>query len=309
MVQKPPLVKADLVALLFVAALLGMLIPTVFSQDLAVNKEIRNRSVCAANLRGIIQSMNVYGNENNDMYPMLPPSSATTYDPTFKPGVAASAEEAIKTLYKDKTGTNNPYAGLWLLVLRGDVSAKSFLCPSDLLANVPARLQAGAGAPAGYYTNFQDSKNVSYSAAYMWNVENNKPVVAKLWSATIDASLPLMCDVAPYLGKKDAAQAATRPMSSKPDEAVEDDWAVTYPNSQNHFFDGQNVAFGDAHVEWGRTPLVGENNDSIWGVQKSLTDKTETPLEPGLLPHPLIGAWGNYDVVMVPTRTLKGDLK
>jgi len=69
-----------------VGAVLGVLVlaTLVCAQVDDRSRELANRAVCAANLRGIAQSMCVYAADNDDMYPFLVPSSATTYDVTFK---------------------------------------------------------------------------------------------------------------------------------------------------------------------------------------------------------------------------------
>src|SRR5271156_6858019 len=44
-------------------------------------RELSNRSACGANLRGIMQSFNVYAADDNDQYPtVLPPSTLGNYN-------------------------------------------------------------------------------------------------------------------------------------------------------------------------------------------------------------------------------------
>jgi hypothetical protein len=117
--------------------------------------------------------------------------------------------------------------------------------------------------------------------------------------------------MAPYLGKggKEGGVPATRPEGSKENDAVDAAWAVKKANSQNHGFEGQNVAFGDAHAEFARDPAVGQNNDSLWGLHDSKDKNLELPIEPGELTHPPEGVAGQFDIVMIPVRDAKGVIK
>ncbi|HVT80688.1 MAG TPA: DUF4190 domain-containing protein, partial [Phycisphaerae bacterium] len=54
---------------LVIAAAAAILIPS-----LGKARELSNRSVCAANMRGISQSMNLYAADNNDNYPIVSPT-------------------------------------------------------------------------------------------------------------------------------------------------------------------------------------------------------------------------------------------
>jgi hypothetical protein len=82
-------------------------------------------------------------------------------------------------------------------------------------------------------------------------------------------------------------------------------------NSANHLFDGQNVAFADAHCEFDRRPDIGQNSENIWAM--SVSDKneqgTETAIDAGKLPGKLTATVAPFDTVMVPTRNAKGDLR
>src|SRR5437870_1807999 len=119
--SRSSLTRTEVVTLavgLFVLALLGT---RVLGQ--ASSRELSNRALCAANLRGIMQAIVVYAADNDEFYPLLPPSSATTRDATFKeePG-PKDADGAISSMYKDKLYLNNPTANLWIIVLNGEVA-------------------------------------------------------------------------------------------------------------------------------------------------------------------------------------------
>src|SRR5947209_1366681 len=133
--------RADLIG--FLAALL-LLVP-VLAQTTTRSSEADNRKKCVTNLRGIAQSMNVYANDNSDAYPVLTsPVNGTAYDVTLKedPG-DPSVDLTINKLYSDKKYVNNPMANMWLMVLTGQVAPKTFLCPSDPLADKPASSTKG----------------------------------------------------------------------------------------------------------------------------------------------------------------------
>jgi hypothetical protein len=73
-------------------------------------------------------------------------------------------------------------------------------------------------------------------------------------------------------------------------------------NSFLHQTDGQNVAFGDNHVEFARLPDVGNNNDNIWTANKGTPARLNgTAPGTGQIGDYIGGSSGNYDVCMVPT--------
>jgi hypothetical protein len=129
--------------------------------------ELSRRSSCASNLRGITQSMVVYAAENNDQFPVVTyaPYSAALNSPTARVGVI-SADDTLATYYGPaKAQAGSVVAGAWVLVLKGQVSPKEFICRSDPFVSAPAQQQDGAGR---YYDNFQDVTQLSYSFAYPW---------------------------------------------------------------------------------------------------------------------------------------------
>jgi hypothetical protein len=305
--------RADVVGLMISGMLLAMLVPVLLAQE-SRNSELNNRKTCAANLRGLSQSMNVYAADNNDFFPLFSGTSETAYDVTLKKDEGpANADKVASAVYESGKYLNNPYVNLWMLVMNGQVSAKQFLCKSDPFFGEPAALYSKvdeAGKPTAdsrCYLNFQSPKNVSYSTIYPWVKKNGFYVAGGWWTSQTDASLPIMSDMAPYLsGTAKAEEVATRPAGAAINP--KEDWPVQRASSQNHQFDGQNVAFSDAHVEFSRRADIGQGNESIWGAREKKTKK-EVVIEAGTLPERDVGSMGAYDTVMVPTRDAKGNLK
>ena len=122
-----------LIELLVVVAIIALLI-AILLPSLGKAKELSNRSVCAANIRGIMQSMVVYSADNSDSYPYLGPTAI---------GSKAPVGNTPGGLMND----------VFYLVGSGAVAPKQFVCKSDNYAQ-PAtspsacscRSRAGGGS-------------------------------------------------------------------------------------------------------------------------------------------------------------------
>ena len=279
------------VSFLFVPLLLiALLLPS-----LGKARELANRSTCAANLRGIAMSMELYAVANGDSYPVLPyapygPGNAGTSGTVL---TAPSAEEAAKLLYADSKGPEgaapergSPLAAIHMMVMTGDISPKQFLCKSD--GNAGA-VSTGA-APGGFFANFQADNQLSYSFAYPYSKDGS---VGKWWESTSDASLPVGSDMAPLEGTGSPRRALSGTGMS-----------VKAGNSGNHGGDGQNVAFQDGHADWVRTTNVGQGGDNIFTYSgKKGSSMTGAALK-APAPLSLDGTPGDYDVILLPARNL-----
>jgi hypothetical protein len=181
-------------------------------------------------------------------------------------------------------GKGSPVAALWLLAGGSDarIPTKMFLCKSDLFVTRPARLQ---GSNLLYFSNFQEAGQLSYSIATPWVGTNTAP----WWRLKYDTQIPLICDMAPLSG--DSNVNTTAPQGG------------FRPNSPNHEWRGQNVAYGDAHVEWSPTPRCGPQDDNIFAVGGA-TNPVQLPLtNMGVLPNGGPGTSGPpFDSLMVPVR-------
>ena len=221
------------------ALLIAILLPS-----LGKARELSNRSYCAANMRGIMQSCAVYSSENSDLYPTVKIATPNTYTV----GLGNASGNAGTILSNDATygyygsasvQQGNPVACLWILALRGQISPKQLICKSDPLGKTPAQLMDSTG---NSYNNVYDGSQISYSIAMPWQGTSQAPY----WKALTDSSLPLMSDM---------ALEASNNTPGNPKNLY---------NSSNHSFDGQNVGFGDVHVEFLRKVDIGQMEDNIF---------------------------------------------
>ena len=286
-----------LVVISIIAILISILLPA-----LAKARELANRAVCMANIRGIIQSMITYAQTNNGSFPSTQGvASGTTYEnaPFESPYLLAdsndlTADSTVQTWYGNGTttppGVNAPLAGLWMLILQGYSTPASFICPSDPLAAGSSQefYTPPSGGSPEYYSNFgvlsdttpppaadidtnYNGQGESYSLDFPWGATSETgPLLDStgFWWNTTDADTltPLVSDMAPMNG--------TSANGDGPFEGVYQRVTTTLPtnntygpyiyNSGNHAGDGQNVGFGDDHVTWETSPYVGENGDNIF---------------------------------------------
>ena len=141
-----------LVVISIIAILVSILLPA-----LAKARELANRAVCMANIRGIIQSMLTYGQSSNGTFPANGPmagsgqgqpgwlsnnegsySNAPTWVAAWGlPAAGETPQEVVQRWY-NLGGYNwiaSPMAGMWILVLQGYTTPASFICPSDAIGS------------------------------------------------------------------------------------------------------------------------------------------------------------------------------
>ena len=162
-----------LVVISIIAILISILLPA-----LAKAREMANRAVCMANVRGIIQAMTVYAQSNSGVFPVLAINTATTsYTGTNnyrnRPAREANfhlgmtAQQVVQYWYEYGAYTTpvvaaNPDVSLWIMLLQGYLAPPIYICPSDAYALEPAELyitkstgimQVPPGGPS-YFSNF-----------------------------------------------------------------------------------------------------------------------------------------------------------
>jgi hypothetical protein len=287
-------VKCSLISVAL-AAFSWLLLPDLFGCGCGGSRELSNRSYCSANLRGIVQAMNVYAADSGARFPIV---AYAPYSASLNAPVAGAAQPTVGATLASYYRAPWPQAGsipasMWMLVLKDQVTPKQFICKSDpVAASTPA---ARADAAGNCYDNFQGGSQLSYSFAYPWNARGQ---VGPWWTALDDSSLPIASDMAPASGTGSNPASLTNP-PTKPTSPKA--W-----NSNNHQRDGQNVAFSDAHVEFTRSPDVGQDHDNIFTTsgKPSRGPAQFGGLPADRMPPELTAEKPPYDIIMYPTRAV-----
>jgi len=320
-----------------------------------VSREIPNRTLCSANIRVILSSMAIYAQSNNGNFPCV--SGPVTPDGRYGnsaldmpaningvPGVSQNTKYVVSQWYTNAnsaaTGAGSPLGSLWLLVLQGQDTPKSFICPSDPIANGMSFSEKING---GYFGNFGflsysdtspnstgrgESYSICFPYAYKANASAVNPEVAgDWWVNDTRADQPIVSDMAPL---SDASVYSAGTGALVTDAPVSNIGFATFYrnttvlptnntygpyiyNSGNHNGDGQNVGFADGHVEWVTNPYVGVQGDNIFTFNNS------KPYNPNTGGTPLTGTGTSnagitskfqpqsppYDTVMVPVRNVQ----
>lgn len=290
-----------LIELLVVISIIALLI-AILLPSLARAKELANRTVCSANIRGIIQSMITYAQSNNGTFPVTNPATGLTYDNTpitptgWSKGIATTTYATVDTWYVTP-GSNPPapanqvgdvLSGPWMLVLEGYSVPKAFICPSDPLTNTGPSLEyiTGIGATStAYLGNFgitqtvlssigsptagtatqhpADGEGESYSFAFPWVDIGGTLAVGGWWNSNnASTNVPLVSDMAPI--SSNAAPTGSTYLRHTTTNPNTNTYGGYIYNSGNHNGAGQNVGYGDDHVSWTKNPYVGQNQDNIF---------------------------------------------
>ena len=267
----------------FVAVVVLAILGGLTLAQVAESIEFANRVRCASNLQEIGQALHHYANNGNrGKFPRtienlddLTPVWGTPYEGNGKLG-ARRGEKADPFDAKASDVVPKPNdvtAVLYLLLRTQDITSAAFVCPSS--GNEP--WDYGPTRSLLDWTNWPGTKalaeHLSYSVQNPYTMRQT-PQRSMRWSNVLSPEHPAMADINPGV----PALLKLTPQSL-PGE-------LRKGNSPNHGGDGQNVLFGDGHVEWRENPLAGVKRDNIYtfgpsgvGVKSGGDGIVGTPVE------------------------------
>ncbi|MGD8453956.1 MAG: hypothetical protein PVJ57_19240 [Phycisphaerae bacterium] len=301
--------------LFWVIAVIALLI-AILLPSLSRARELAKRAVCASNLRGIGQGMFIYSNDNADWFPQhyyrpAPNPKERDREVAVRWEGTMGSNEFLKiteqTTPQKSPDRNHPSRSLFLLVIGGNNSPKSFLCPSSRDVEDPLRnVEDGREVVCMPGVNRFDFRGY-HCLSYGYQLPYGK--LARM-NSNLDPRMAIAAEKGPYYtsggeglpgsGTVRDARSNIVPPGDWGEDAIRREMNAWRPfNSRNHRGEGQNVTSADGHVEFLKRPIVGVNYDNIYSLQ---TDLTLAGSWAGLVPgaeHP-VGPLTNTDSFIVP---------
>lgn len=246
-----------LVELLVVIGIIGLLVAMLLP-NLTSAWTSAQRTECASNLRSIGQSMKQYatGGGRVKAYPSVysrpgdPRADEETWggDSAWEAGTYllkdrpdGQTEEDDPMLLEDHAPFTCNVSSLWLIIRAGTSDPRVFVCPT-------AGEQVDPAKNFDRYWSFESLNNISYS----YQNQLKRPML----EGRMTPRIAIMADKSPL--RADVRDSGDSPTGTQA-QLEQYEW-----NSPNHKWDGQNILYGDGHVEFVDNAYAGENQNNIW---------------------------------------------